>query len=126
MKIITGTVIITVIIFMFSFYSVSVLAQTTEEMTTILEKVEENVLGLEWEQAELSMEEFFKKWNKKHFVWSLLIEHSEIDSIDISICHIRAYMKLQNSTEAYVEIKALFKYLKHIPETEKLTIQNLL
>ncbi|KJS20423.1 MAG: hypothetical protein VR72_14905 [Clostridiaceae bacterium BRH_c20a] len=126
MKIITGTVIITVIIFMFSFYSVSVLAQTTEDMTTILEKVEKAVLEHNWELAKLSMDEFEKHWDKKNFVWSLLIEHSEIDNIDISICHIKSYMKLQELTETYVEVKTLFKYLKHIPEIEKLTIQNLL
>jgi len=125
MKIITGTVIITVIIFIFAFYSVSVLAQTTEEMTTILEEVEQAVLEHDWELAEVSLDEFKKQWDKKHFVWSLLIEHSEIDNIDISICHIRSYMKLQDLTETYVEIKALFKYLKHIPEMERLTIQNL-
>lgn len=126
MKIFTVTLIVIIIIFGFSFYSVSFLEQTAFEMMELLEKVEESVQNNDWQTAQINLKTFNKEWERRHFMWAILIEHSEIDNIAISLAYLKSYIQTKTSVESLAEINALFKYLKHIPESEKLTVQNFL
>jgi len=126
MRILAGTLLVTVCIFVFSFYSISILERTASELVDLLQQMEESVLAGKWQEAELDLENFSREWQRRHFVWAMLVEHTEIDNIDVRLAYLRAFVKNRSLPDAQAEINALFTYLKHIPETEKLTVQNLL
>ncbi|MFZ7101950.1 MAG: DUF4363 family protein [Peptococcaceae bacterium] len=125
MKVISITLMITIMILIFAFYAVNILAKTSLDMTEVLKEIEAAVMKGEWNQAAQKLTDLEDKWEEYHLIWDMLIEHGEIDNIDISISHINSYIRRQDLTESYAEIKALYKYLEHIPEIEKLTLENI-
>lgn len=126
MRLLVVTLIVTLIICIFSVYSVTFLDQTATEMVTLLNRAEKAIFENNWEMVENNIKDFSKKWEKQHAIWAILIEHSEIDNIDIRLAYLESYIKTKSIPETLGEINALLKYLEHIPGIEKLTIQNLL
>jgi hypothetical protein len=94
-------------------------------MISPLKNVEENIKRENWEKAEENLWIFEEKWKGNKLIWALLIDHSEIDNIELSIVHIKSYITSRDLTEAKKEIAGLYLYLRHIPETEKLNLKNI-
>jgi len=118
--------LITTIFIIFSIYSVNYLEKSSEELITQLVVVEKAIKQKEWHKAQGELEQFRRNWEKAKFMWSILIDHREIDNIEVSIAHIGSYLSTQNLSEISAEIKGLYLFLKHIPETEKISLENFL
>jgi len=118
--------LITTIFIIFSIYSVNYLEKSAEELITQLVVVEKAIKQKEWHKAQGEWEQFRRNWEKAKFMWSILIDHREIDNIEVSIAHIGSYLSTQNLSEISAEIKGLYLFLKHIPETEKISLENFL
>ncbi|SMB81682.1 protein of unknown function [Desulfonispora thiosulfatigenes DSM 11270] len=125
MRVIIFTLILNISIFAFSFYTDNYLAKSSVEMIATLKTIENNLENENWQMAQKSMQNFEQKWKDNLFMWSLITDHSEIDNIEVSIAHIKSYLKTQDFSEVNAEIASLFRYIKHIPENEKLTIRNI-
>jgi hypothetical protein len=125
MKRFVFSLILTILITFFSFYSVTFLEKTSLEMGGLLAEVKEAVQDSNWQLAEIKLKEFNQEWEKWHFWWELLMDHSEVDNISISLAYLQSYLETESPREALAEINAIFDYLKQIPEGEKLTIRNL-
>ncbi|MFZ5942627.1 MAG: DUF4363 family protein [Bacillota bacterium] len=119
------TIIITLFILGLSFFSVYILDNTAAVLIDLLGGVEAAILNEDWNNAEQRLAVLEKRWEKTHFLWSMLIEHNEIDNIDISIAHIKSYVKFKASNDAFAEVSALYKIFEHIPAMEKFRIQNI-
>lgn len=126
MRIIIIALIISLFIFSFCFYSANVLQKTTDELIQDLAHIEEFITAENWHKAEKYMDLFEKSWEENKFIWSVLIDHREIDNIQISIVHIKSFIKTKNLSQVKAEIAGLNLYLKHIPEIEKLNLENIL
>lgn len=126
MRIVLSTLLITVLFCFLAFYSVDYLEKSAQEMISLLNQVEGAIIEADWASAEEKLNNFQAAWEKNSIIWDILVEHQEIDNINISIAHIYSYVKGEELTECYGEIKALYIYLGHIPKKEKLTVKNLL
>lgn len=65
-------------------------------------------------------------WSKMKGIWSSLIDHQEIDNIDITLSRLQMMIEIEDTSALIPEAAALRKIISHIPEKEKLTLDNLL
>ncbi len=83
--------------------------------------VEEN----RWDEAKSQLKEFNALWENTKSVWTILINHKEIDAIDIALVRIEEYLKAGEKGLALGEISVLELLIRHIPATEKVTLENI-
>ncbi|MGI6224994.1 MAG: DUF4363 family protein [Peptococcales bacterium] len=126
MRVLVGATIVTIIICIFSFYSTFYINETATELINSLNKIEKATIEENWDSVEKGLEYFSREWKRVYSIWEILIEHSEIDNIDISLSYIRAYTENQNSEQTVAELKVLITQFERLRRTERLTIPNIL
>lgn len=124
MRVVIMTLITTIVILVFSIYSVYTLDSTATEMLKVLDEIDKAVNEKDWELALNQSLVLREQWRENQFLWTILLDHSVIDNIQLSIAHIKAFITSQDLPQVKAEIAGLYLFLKDIPENEKLTIQN--
>lgn len=66
------------------------------------------------------------RWNTIEKKWAIVVEHIEIDNLEIALLQIKQYIKENDKTEALVKIQETKFLLNHIPEKEKITLKNIM
>lgn len=97
----------------------------SEKLNDSLAALEEEIENQNWDSASKKLEEFHSKWDKISSSWSMLIDHYEIDSIELLLSQIVAYVKNQDKTEALANMSSLKTLIKHIPEKEAFNLKNI-
>lgn len=102
-------------------YALNCESQRLNDSLSILEKDIENQ---NWDAAEKKLKEFHGRWDKISSFWAMLIDHYEIDNIELVLSHLISYVKSQDKNEALSEMSSLKTLIKHIPEKESFNLQN--
>ncbi|EJP6472514.1 DUF4363 family protein [Clostridium botulinum] len=89
-------------------------------------ELEELVTSNSWEKAYGKSLELFDGWQNKHFVISIVINHSEIDNINNELWKLTQYVKCKNEDESLASIHVVKFLLEHIVKMEKINIENIL
>lgn len=126
MRVLILTFVLFILLVGFGFYTVVYLSETSSEMVNLLDKIDRAVDKGNWTAAEEYLKALEESWNKNKAYWSILINHDEIDNIELSINHIREYIGVKNTPESRAEIAGLRLFLEHIPENERLSLENIL
>ena len=72
-------------------------------------------------------EPLLEEWEKTKKIWSTLIDHSELDSIEEIVKRIEVLLSnTDEETELLAELNRLEFYLQHIPEKERFALENIL
>ena len=58
-------------------------------------------------------------------MWAILIDHTEIDNIDMALAKIEQYIKTGEKGLALGELSSLELLIRHIPDKEKLSLENI-
>lgn len=126
MKILIATVIIFTVLLGFSVFAYYYIDHTSGTLAAQVESIEKPAAAKEWSQADLSFSRLNSSWNQISSKWTVLIDHQELDTINITMARIKEFMKtkdLPGSLSELAELKLLFK---HIPEKEALNLRNIL
>lgn len=78
-----------------------------------------------WEEAQTQLKEFNNLWKDAKSIWTVLINHKEIDTIDITLVRIEEYLKTKEKGLALGEVSVLEYLIKHIPSQERVTLENI-
>lgn len=78
-----------------------------------------------WNGAESSLDAVVKDWNAVKGTWSALIDHQEIDNIDVTLAQLQTLVKAKELPDTLSEAAALKTFIGHIPEKEKIRLKNL-
>ncbi|MGE5458328.1 MAG: DUF4363 family protein, partial [Methanococcaceae archaeon] len=65
-------------------------------------------------------------WNHMKDKWALLLDHQEIDNINISLSKMKEYIKGKNKNDSLAEVSTLKLLFIHIPEKEAISLKNIL
>jgi len=76
-----------------------------------------------WEEASAGIARVSNLWNKHKGWWAMVIDHQEIDQIDMALIRTRQYIDLQDR-DASVELAVLRRMLEHIPDKEQVNLKN--
>lgn len=101
------------------------LEQTANELTLELTKVKKIVKQEDWEGSIEEFNTFNEKWNKVRNNWAMFTDHFEIDNIDMKLVRSQEFIKAKDAVNAVVELSEAIMLLEHIPERERLTLQNI-
>ncbi|WP_027309242.1 DUF4363 family protein [Caloramator sp. ALD01] len=85
-------------------------------------------LNIEHDNWDVSYNEIMKlksEWEKDKKIWSALIHHDEIDKISENMELLIEYIKAKDKTNSLSHIAVLKNYIEHIPELDKLSLQNI-
>lgn len=119
--IIIGLTLLLVIGGCLTLYALNSESQRLSDSLTALEK---DIEIQNWEDALKKLEEFHSKWDKVSSLWSMLIDHYEIDNIELILSQLISYVKSQDKNEALSQMSSLKTLIKHIPAKESFNLQN--
>lgn len=126
MRIIITTIIILFLIISGSVTSYNYISSTSRNMVSQLENAEKAIENQKWNTAREQLEQTQTSWHKTKYWWTILLNHHEIDNIELSSKRLEQYLLTQDKTLSLAEISALVMLYEHIADTEALTIENIL
>lgn len=117
--------IIVFIIFM-GLYTVDMLGKDAEILHDFILQMENSINKEEWEEVNDINMKFHYQWEKSEKIWPMLIDHLEIDNINIQLSELESYLKNKDKIKALSKLSILKLLVKHIPERESFILQNIL
>ncbi len=99
---------------------------TTNEIVAGFDELERAVDYGKWEEAGGGIGNVEKLWKKHNSWWAIVIDHQEIDNINMALARTKQYIKMQDRAMASGELAVLKQMLEHIPEKEKVNLKNIL
>ena len=123
-KVLLAVSILVAIILGSSFISQRILSKTASELEKELSEVENSTVSNDWDRAEAGIKKVSEKWSGIKKTWAVLIDHLEIDNIDITLTKVEKYILCRDTSSALAEASTLMKYIRHIPRKEALNMEN--
>ncbi len=103
----------------------SCVSQTAQPLISKTDRIRESIETGDWDKARDHIREFSTFWHDAKSVWTILLNHKEIDSIDMSLAKMEQYIAARETGLALGEISVLNLLIKHIPDKEKLSLKNI-
>lgn len=97
----------------------------SEELLHKLDILEAQIEAAKWDEANTSTKEFKENWVKVDRTWSMLIDHYEIDYINMDLGELEAYVKNKDKANAMAKVKSLQLLVEHIPDKERPSLKNI-
>ncbi|KAB3534090.1 DUF4363 family protein [Alkaliphilus pronyensis] len=126
MKTVYTTLTILIVFFIGAIYFLQYVEYSCNEILTHIERLDECILNEDWDKTHSNIEALKKEWRQKKRVWEILLEHYDIDTIDVAISKIEKFADINNKDLALGELVKLKFYIKHIEDKEAFSIANLL
>lgn len=125
MRTLTTVTIIIVLLFGGSFASYRYIQTSAQHLSSQLETVETSITTQKWDAAQNQLQTAQQRWDQTKTWWTVLLDHQEIDNIDISMKRLEKYIATQGSSLSLGELSALQLLVEHISDTEKLNLRNI-
>lgn len=125
MRIVGFTVTLLVLLIALSWYGITYLQSSADEMVALLKTAENYILEENWAAAQTTLQAVNDRWNEIQTRWKILIDHRETDEIEAAITRLRSFSSTQDQGEALSELAVLSFRLKHIPAKERLLLRNI-
>jgi len=101
------------------------LDRTASELSAMLQEVGKALDHEDWGQSERAFSVFEQRWRVVRRNWALVVDHVEIDNVDMRLARLKELIRAREDDEARAEYSEAMMLLKHIPERERLTWRNL-
>ncbi|AGL03075.1 DUF4363 family protein [Desulfoscipio gibsoniae] len=125
MRIYAAVVVVLLLVLSFSFITLNKLESSANDMVAGLGGMEMAIAGDNWEYAGTGIAKVENLWNEHKSWWAMVIDHQEIDNISMSLARIKHYISMQDRVMASSELAVLKQLLVHIPEKEKVNLENI-
>lgn len=118
--------IIIVLLLSGSLVSHQYLQATAHILGAQIETVEQSISTQKWELAQNELSTAQQRWDENKSWWTVLLDHQEIDTIDLSMGRLEKFVATQNGLLSLAEVSTLKLLVQYISDAEKLTLQNIL
>ncbi|MBR5809085.1 MAG: DUF4363 family protein [Clostridia bacterium] len=98
----------------------------TEEMSQKEEKITALIEGESYDGAEKEIDSLKKYIDDKMIVLASVVDHKNIDEIELCVAEIEGYAQEKSKTEALARCKKLEHLISHLPINYSVTLQNIL
>ena len=126
MRTLITIVIIVILLLGGSLTSYQYIQTSTQALGVPLEAVEQSISTQKWEVAQKELNTAQQRWDKNKTWWTVLLDHQEINNIDISMNRLEKYIETHDFSLSLGEVSALKLQVDHISDTEKLNLRNIL
>lgn len=124
-KVLLSISVLLVIIIGLSVFGANVLSNTSGKLERHISRIEGSTTSGDWDNATGYLDDIEKDWTKSEGIWSILIDHIEIDNIENSLTRMKKYIEVKDKALALGEIANLKQYVKHIPQKETFNLRNI-
>ncbi len=107
----------------FALKEISAKAQKIEEINL---SIQDSIKDSDWAGAKYKLTQLEGRWKQSKKPWTMLIDHVEIDNIDISIEKLKKEIEIKNTSLATVDSAILGHFIKRIPDKESVSFKNVL
>lgn len=114
-----------IIILAISIGSLYYLQYTADSLTVNLKILETSITKGDWNMAADDFSDAYGKWNKYRRIWPIIIDHGKVAEISKVYIDLQQSIRHGDSLQANQEIKTLLYLVYEVPETEKLSWQNI-
>ncbi|PKM81230.1 MAG: hypothetical protein CVU89_10640 [Firmicutes bacterium HGW-Firmicutes-14] len=126
MRIMAVIIILFVALLGFGTFNYYYFDHTAGKLLQAAETAEKKAEAGEWDQAEEQLHRLRSSWEKANGKWTILIDHEELDKINITMSRAMKYMETRDVSGLMAELAELKLLLRHIPEKEALNLKNVL
>ena len=126
MRTLLTIVVIVMLLLGGSFTSYRYIQTTTHTTGEHLEVVVQSISIQKWEGAKKELSTVRQSWDENNTWWSILLDHEEIDTIDISIRRLERLLESQDVTLSLSEVSTLKLLFENLHDKEKFTLKNIL
>ncbi len=116
---------ITLFLLLSSIGSYKYIERSSGELVARIDTVEKLIYARNWEVAKKELDDTEQNWEKTKDWWSVLINHEEVDKIDISLKRLEKYVETEGLSLSLGELSALKLLFGHIADTEAFTFKNI-
>ncbi|MDA8441188.1 MAG: DUF4363 family protein [Peptococcaceae bacterium] len=109
-----------------SIYSYMALSTSARNLGGSLNSIEASIAQDNWRQASQSLRVTQTVWARDKSWWSLLVDHREIDTIDITLQRLEKYVAGKGRILAMGELSTLEGLMDHMSDKEALNLKNIL
>ena len=99
---------------------------TTQSLEARLETIEDSISAQKWEFAQKELNTAQQRWDKNKLWWSILLDHQELDTIELSMRRLEKYIATQNGSLSLGEVSSLKLLVDNIFSSDKLSLRNIL
>jgi len=126
-KTLTISIVGFIVIFIIAIFLQNYLEKSSDSLIKDVNALKVLIVANKNELTSKVKEPLMEEWEKTKKIWSMLIDHDELDSIEEIIKRIEILLSsTEEETELLAELNRLEFYLEHIPHKESFAIENIL
>ncbi len=126
MRVLAATLAILAFLVGFGTIAYYYIDHTAGTLVARTETLERSINIEDWKQAHTNFQKLHSLWDKTSPKWTVLIDHQELDNINVTMSRAKRFIEARDKTGIMTELAELKLLLKHIPEKEALNIKNIL
>ena len=96
------------------------------DLKTTLDDIHHSIESNNWDEADHYFQNLNDKWLELRDVWTILLDHHEIDNIDLAMSRAKKYIDSNSKALALGEIEVLTSLVNIVVESESFTLSNIL
>ncbi|HEX3015883.1 MAG TPA: DUF4363 family protein [Desulfobacteria bacterium] len=104
----------------------SYLNSSAQHLSRYLANTEKSIQADKWSSATNDLNKMQIAWRDTKYWWSILLDHQEIDNIEISLNRLDEYIKTKGMSLSLGELSALQMLIEHISDKETPSLRNIL
>lgn len=108
-----------------SIWHKSYLNEATTSLEAQLLVMEEEIQQKNWENTNIMITNIENEWQEKRRICNILLDHRQIDNIDITLERLKRYIIGQDDVLSLGEVAALRLYVNRISDIEKISLENI-
>ncbi|MDT3705119.1 MAG: DUF4363 family protein [Thermincola sp.] len=125
MKILIATLLLFTVLLGFGTFSYYYIDHTAQQLITKVRLIEETGNKEDWQKAAQEFAVLHERWNTASSKWTALVDHQELDNINISLAKVGEYIKAKDIPGFRAQMAELKILIRHIPEKEALNLKNI-
>ncbi|SHK18038.1 DUF4363 family protein [Paramaledivibacter caminithermalis] len=99
--------------------------KSVHNINSMLSEMEDKIYNNNWNSAVSIYNDIYIKWKNTKKVLMLVIEHEEMEKINLTLEKIKKYISINDKSLSIGETAALKYFLNHIREKESLSLHNI-
>ena len=100
--------------------------RVTQELSEKEEKITALIEEKDFKEAEKEIDGLKKYIDEKMIVLASVVDHKNVDEIELCVAEIEGYTKEESKIEALTKCKKLEHLINHLPINYRVTLQNIL
>lgn len=125
MKSLFISTIVVVILITFWVIIFSQVSESVEILSSLLEDMEDKIYNDNWKSVLDVYKLINDKWTNTSKILMLILDHGEMEKINLALEKLEKYISLKNKSLAIGEAASLKYLLNHIKEKESLSFKNI-